>query len=277
MSIVTLTTDFGLADAYVGAMKGVILGIASGSDLVDLTHQIAPHNVREAAFALWASYRYFPSGTVHLVVVDPGVGGDRRAVALRTATAYFVGPDNGVFSYVKASETVAAVEILVRCYRLQHVSDTFHGRDVFAPAAAHLAAGVPLTQLGPPITDLQVLPPPQLAVRANRIVGEVLHADRFGNLITSIGQFEWAGKTARLTPVPWAAGGRPLEIEATRATIRIGDIELAGIRRSYAQAEVGDTLATIGGSGQLEIAIREGNAAKALGLRTGDSVDITIY
>lgn len=275
--VVTLTTDFGLADGYVGVMKGVILGIAPEIHLVDLSHQIAPHSVRQAAFALWAGYGFFPRGTVHLVVVDPGVGGSRRAVALRTATACFVGPDNGVFSYVMACEALeAAVELTEPRYHLKNVGHTFHGRDVFAPAAAHLAAGVPLTRLGSPIADLLTLPRPHLQVGAGGIAGEVLHADRFGNLITSIGRLEWIDDSISFKPVPWTAGGQSLQFNATEVTIQLGKRELAGIRPSYAEVGSGQVLATIGGSGQLEIAVREGNAARALGLRDGDSVAIRI-
>ncbi|RLC85831.1 MAG: hypothetical protein DRI79_10855, partial [Chloroflexi bacterium] len=191
--LVTLTTDFGTADGYVGTMKGVILSIAPDAQLVDISHEIAPQNVRQAAYVLYTAYPFFPPHTVHLVVVDPGVGSARRPIALRTPAGYFVGPDNGVFSYVMAREPVEAlVELRDPRYRLPQVSHTFHGRDVFAPAAAHLAAGVPITALGPPVLDPVTFPPPCLEITPEGITGEVLHADRFGNVITSIGRLVWS-------------------------------------------------------------------------------------
>jgi S-adenosylmethionine hydrolase len=275
--LITLTTDFGTADGYVGTMKGVILSIAPGARLVDLSHEIAPQNVRQAAFVLSASYPFFPARTVHLVVVDPGVGSARRAIALRTPVGTFVGPDNGVFGYVMAREPVEALVALADArYRLPCVSHTFHGRDIFAPAAAHLASGVPIADLGPALSDPVTLPPPLLEVIGKDIVGQVLHVDHFGNVVTSIGDLTWAGDGLVFRPAFGKARGRMPDvgcrIAAADAKVEAGGQELAGVRRAYAQVALGEMLALVGSSGYLEIAVREGNAARMLGLCPGDEV-----
>lgn len=275
--LITLTTDFGTADSYVGMMKGVILGIAPDARLVDLSHAIAPHDVREAAFVLYTAYRFFPAHAVHLVVVDPGVGSARRAVALRTPAGTFVGPDNGVFGYVMAQEPVEAlVELADPRYRLPRVSHTFHGRDVFAPAAAHLAAGVPIADLGPQVSDPVTLPLPRLEVAAGRIVGEVWHVDCFGNVVTSIGELTWAGDELVCEPAFGRARCRMQDagcrVAAAEARAKVGGREIAGVRRAYARVAPGEMLALVGSSGHLEIAVREGSAAEKLGVHPGDEV-----
>jgi S-adenosylmethionine hydrolase len=272
--LITLTTDFGAAHGYVGTMKGVILGITPNARLVDISHEVAPHNLRQAAYVLYTAYPYFPPHTVHLVVVDPGVGSARRAIALRTPAGHFVGPDNGVLTYVMAREPVEAlVELADPRYRLPRVSHTFHGRDVFAPAAAHLAAGVPVAVLGPPVTDPVTFPPPRLEVTADGVTGEVLHADRFGNAITSIGQLVWGGDGLSLDPAFQKAGrGGGVRFKADEAVVVVAGQEIAGVRRTYAEAAPGETLALVGSGGHLEIAVREGSAAGRLGLRPSDAV-----
>ncbi|MFQ6100182.1 MAG: S-adenosyl-l-methionine hydroxide adenosyltransferase family protein [Anaerolineae bacterium] len=279
--LVTLTTDFGTADGYVGTMKGVILGIAPIAQLVDISHEIAPQDVRQAAYVLYTAYPFFPPHTVHLVVVDPGVGGARRAIALRTPKGCFVGPDNGVFSYVMACEQVEAlVELAIPRYRLPQVSHTFHGRDVFAPAAAHLAAGIPITTLGPPVRDPATFPPPRLEITGDSITGEVLHADRFGNVITSIGLLVWSGDELSLAPAfQQAVDGvekEQMRFKVGEATVVMAGQEIAGVDRTYAEVEPGETLALVGSEGHLEIAVREGNAAKRLGLHPGDVVTLRL-
>jgi len=272
--LVTLTTDFGIADGYVGTMKGVILGIAPDARLVDISHEIAPQNVRQAAYVLYTAYPFFPPRAVHLVVVDPGVGSARRPIALRTPAGCFVGPDNGVFSYVMAREPVEAlVELSDPCYRLSQVSHTFHGRDVFAPAAAHLAAGVPIIALGPPVHDVVTFPSPRLEVASDTISGEVLHADRFGNVITSIGQLLWSGDELLLEPLfRKAEGGERVRFGAGETVVTVAGREIAGIYRTYVEVEPGAVLALVGSEGFVEIAVREGSAARRLGLRQGDPV-----
>jgi len=252
MSIITLLTDFGLADAYVGVMKGVVLGIAPDSQLVDLSHRVPPQDVRAGAFLLMTAYAYFPAGTVHLAVVDPGVGTERRIVAIRAGGHLFVGPDNGLLRWAVdragGAETIVAVEN--PAYRLSQTSTTFHGRDVIAPAAAHLATGVPLGALGPPVASLTGNPFPQPQRRANALIGEIVYVDHYGNCITNL----------------------PHPAPATTATT----VEVAGRRlplvATYAARQPGDILAVTGSSGYVEIAIPNGNAAQRLSLTTGTEV-----
>jgi len=281
MPLVTLITDFGTADGYVGTMMGVILSIVPDARLVGISHEIAPQNVRQAAYVLYIAYPFFPPCTVHLVVVDPGVGSARRPIALRTPAGTFVGPDNGVFSYIMACEHVEAlVELADPRYRLPQVSHTFHGRDIFAPAAAHLAAGVPVTALGPPVRDPVTFSPPRLELGSDGVTGEVLHADYFGNVITSVGKLVWKGSELSLEPVFWGAGcivqgagdGGRVCCRAGEATVVAAGQEIAGVYRTYAEVEPGGTLALVGSGGYLEIAVREGSAVQRLGLRPGDSV-----
>ena len=218
---ITLTTDFGLQDAYVGAMKGVILGILPGAQIVDITHAIAPQDIRQAAYVLASAIPYFPPGTVHVVVVDPGVGGERRPLAIHTDRAYYIGPDNGVFSQVFAAETVLEIRELTNpAYRLPLVSSTFHGRDIFAPAAAHIAAGVAFPDLGPLIPDPVRLPrlEPQRAANGS-IHGHIVHVDHFGNLISDI-PAAWLEDASG-----WAfevAGKQIVDYHATYARVETG-------------------------------------------------------
>jgi hypothetical protein len=273
LPVVTVTTDFGTADGYVGTMKGVILSIAPDARLVDLSQDIAPQDVRQAAYVLHATYPFFPPRTVHLVVVDPGVGSARRAIALRTPKGTFVGPDNGVFSYIMAEQPVeAVVELADPRYQLPEVSHTFHGRDIFAPAAAHLAAGVPLDALGPPVPDPITLPLPQLAIDAEAISGEVLHTDHFGNVITSIGRLTWRSDAPGLTLEPAFRSGREALTLRDDGRVRAGGRVIDGIHRAYASVERGELLALVGSGGFLEVAVREGSAAERLELRPGDPI-----
>lgn len=255
-------------------MKGVILGIAPDARLVDISHEIAPQNLRQAAYVLYTAYPFFPLHTVHLIVVDPGVGSARRPIALRTPVGDFVAPDNGVLSYVMVREQVeAVVELSDLRYRLSQVSYTFHGRDIFAPAAAHLAAGVPITALGPPVDDPVTFPPPRLEVAPDAISGEVLHADHFGNVITSIGQLAWKGNELSLEPAfEKGERGQRVCLKAGEARVAVAGHEIGGVRRTYAETARGETLALVGSEGHLEIAVREGSAAQRLGLRPGDEV-----
>lgn len=276
MPVITLLTDFGTEDEYVGVMKGVILSIAPHVRLVDLSHQIPPQDVRRAAFFLSSVVPYFPPDTVHLAVVDPGVGTERRPLAIRAPVGMFAGPDNGLFSYVLTEVPKwAAVELRNPAYRLPSVSNTFHGRDIFAPAAAHLSAGVPLEALGPPVADLLRLPVPRLEVQGNRLEGEILYADRFGNLVTSIGRLWWGGDHLTLTPAfrP-PIGALVLLFPAATARVTVAGVELRGIRRTYGEVAPGESLALVGSQGFLEIAVREGSAMERLSLRPGDRVQV---
>jgi S-adenosylmethionine hydrolase len=211
-----------------------------------------------------------------LVVVDPGVGTERRAIALRTPEGSFVGPDNGVFTYVLAeAETWTAVELTNAEYHLPGVSDTFHGRDLFAPAAAHLAAGVPLEELGRSLTNLSLLPLPRLTVSRNRVEGEVLHADRFGNLITSVGRLWWQEDHLVLVPAFGQRSAPAAEFPASTARVELAERTLTGVHRTYGAVPMGRSLALVGSSGFLEIGVRQGSAAEELGACRGEPVVVT--
>lgn len=272
--LVALLTDFGTADGYVGTMKGVVLGIVPDARLVDISHEIAPQDVRQAAYVLYTAYCFFPPHTVHLIVVDPGVGSTRRPIAVRTSVGSFVAPDNGVLSYVMAREDVeAVVELADPRYRLPEVSHTFHGRDIFSPAAGHVAAGVPIEALGPPVPDPVTFPAPRLEISVQGVAGEVLHVDHFGNVITSVGLLSWTESELTLEPAFGdVGGGERVRFQAAGAVVVVAGHEIAGVHRTYAEVAPGETLALVGSEGHLEIAVREGNAARKLGLRAGDPV-----
>lgn len=259
--IITLTTDFGIRDTYVGIMKGVILGINPDVQIVDLTHAIPPQDIHDAAFTIHAAHRYFPKGTIHTIVVDPGVGTDRQAIICEIDGTFFVCPNNGVLSYLlqNTDNTVElamnAVTIQNSDYFLPEVSNTFHGRDIFAPVAAHLSLGVPLTNIGPPMPSLVEFPILTPQVSGNTITGHIVKTDRFGNGITNIPENAIAN-------------------DAISYEVRVGNTRLKQINRAYAESEVGEPLALIGSSGLLEIAINGGNAEISLGLKWGDTVEV---
>jgi S-adenosylmethionine hydrolase len=247
--IVTLSSDFGTADGYVGAMKGVILGGSASARIVDITHEIGPGDVRGGALALEAAAPFFPAGTVHLVVVDPGVGTRRRAIAVEAADATFVGPDNGVLSL--AAKGPRRVFVLDRAERHRAtVSATFHGRDVFAPIVALLAEGARLRDLGTPTAGMTDLELPVPSVSPREVVGQVIHEDRFGNLVTNLTTNE-----LRTLLADFGAGG---------CAVSIGRRSAGRIVRAYGDGERGALLALVGSSGRLEIAVREGSAARRL-------------
>jgi S-adenosylmethionine hydrolase len=256
--IVTLTTDFGTRDPFVGVMKGVILSIAPEACLVDLTHEIPPHDVLEGALALEAALGFFPAGTVHLAVVDPGVGSGRRGLAVAAGGQLFVAPDNGLLTPVFLGNNGGwrAVSLEAVEYRLPRVSRTFHGRDVFAPAAAHLAAGTPIGRLGPPVSDPLLLPWPVARPEGDVLAGEVVHADRFGNLVTSV----------RLPDLAALGALDCLVVEVGKVQAR-----LVGC---YADLSPGEVGALVGSTDRLEIAAREGSALRATGLGRGAPVKV---
>ncbi len=255
--ILTLLTDFGLRDGYVAAMKGVILSLAPEATLVDISHDIPPQDVTAAAFVLASCWRFFPEGTVHLSVVDPGVGSSRRAVAVSTLGHFFVAPDNGLLALALAgAPSFAAVALTNPLYwRTPTPSRTFHGRDIFAPAAAHLAKGVPLGALGEPLADLVRLPWPQpIPLPAGGWRGEIVYVDRFGNAITNL-------------PEALVASYR-------EGWFCAGPFRLRGLAHTYAEVERGAPLALIGSHGYLEFALREGNIAREGGLQIGTPVHV---
>ena len=295
---ITLTSDFGLEDAFVGVMKGVILGINPAARIVDICHNIGPQNVGEGAFTLASAYPYFPPDTVHVAVVDPGVGTRRRPIALATPKGFFVAPDNGLLTYVLAEldetyrvgnprrggdtrrggfqtrphmasmqrvtrkgldlqsstldPSVKAVHLTERRFWLPKVSATFHGRDIFAPVAAHLSLGVPIEQLGEPITDLEMFPISKPdRIDTGTMVAHVIHVDRFGNLVTD---------------------ARPGDLPPPPVSVTVRGRVIAGLSASYAG---GDALvALIDSADRLEIALGNGSAAKELGAGVGEEVKI---
>ena len=254
--LITFTTDFGTRDWFVSTMKGVVLGINPRANIVDVTHEIPPGDVRSGAFALMASYRYFPKGTVHVAVVDPGVGGSRRAIAVQTKNYTFVGPDNGVLSWALARERIKGVRLLEnRKYFLGSVSRTFHGRDVFAPVAAHMRRGLPTNHLGRALTDFVRLPWPEPKLSRNEVRGEIVYIDRFGNGITNI----QAESLVHLrTPVHCEVSGR----RKMRCTLA----------EFYSAVASRQPVTVIGSSGFLEIAVNSGSAERQYGLHTGNKV-----
>jgi S-adenosylmethionine hydrolase len=264
--LITLTTDFGRSDSYVGTMKGVILGICPEAALVDLSHEIQPQAVRQAAYVLSTAAPYFPPGTVHLAVVDPGVGGARRPVAVQTERATYVAPDNGLLGLalaadaarlaplrVQAPSRVQAVQLTESRYHLSQISATFHGRDIFAPAAAHLASGVDPRQMGDTLRLLdlaQLAPHEPVQQQDGSRLGEVLHVDRFGNLVTSF---------------------RGSEIQ-DQCSVGVAEQVIAGLSRTFSDVEPGELVAYVGSGGHLEIAERDGHAAGRLGMSVGAPV-----
>lgn len=257
-ALITLTTDFGTRDPYVAAMKGVILTICPAATVVDLTHEIAPHDVLEAAFFLAATAPHFPRNTIHVVVVDPEVGTERRPAAVQAGDQVFVCPDNGILTlFARRCPVREARAITNRRVALGRISATFHGRDIFAPAAAHLARGFPFADLGDRIEDLVELEIRQVTLRTDgTIEGEIIHIDRFGNAVTNIDRACLSNHKER--------------------TIQVGAQTLGEINRTYADVPVGKPLALFGSTDRLEIAIHAGNAAQTLGLRRGDKVKVVL-
>jgi len=255
VAVITLTTDFGARDTYVAEMKAAILAITRDVHLVDITHEIAPHDVLEGALALEAAAPAFPADTIHVAVVDPGVGTPRRGLAVAAREGVFIGPDNGLFTPFLGGSRWTAFELSERQFRRAVVSRTFHGRDVFAPAAAHLAHGLEPARLGPPVADPVRLPWPEAYEARGTIRGTVVHVDRFGNLITSVG----AEALASLGPwVSVRVAGRALQLVET-----------------YAELTRGRAGALVGSHDRLEIAVHAGSAAALLGARRGSPVVVS--
>jgi len=271
-ALVTLTTDLGFTDAYVAAMKGVILGINPDVKIIDICHTVKAQNILQAAFILGTAYHFFPQKTIHVVVVDPGVGTERRAIILRTPSADFIAPDNGVLSYVLQHSSIKPVEDNVTLQQTElkpgmeavvltksqfwrlPVSPTFHGRDIFAPVAALLSLGFPPINFGEVITSVVTLPLPRPYLRPDGSrLGHVIHIDGFGNLITNI-----------------RSGDLPLETQAV--TIEVGNQLISGLSHTYAVKS--GLLALIGSSGYLEIALKGGSASAFLNAEVGNEVRV---
>ncbi len=274
---IALLTDFGTSDAYVGTMKGVILRQCPGAQLIDLSHDISPQNVPQAAFVLWTAYRFFPANTVFLVVVDPGVGSVRQAIAIETQQGRYVGPDNGVFSEV-LMDIIAwrGVSIDPAKVGLKTLSHTFHGRDLFAPAAARVACGFRLDTLGDPIDTLVTLEPARLFVSNDTIEGEVIYLDHFGNAVTNIGQCTWRAGGMLMLQARHEKQPSRVFFPAASTAIYTGPHTFTGIARTYTQAPPGQALPLINSAGFLEIAVNQGSAQAALGLSVGEKVVMRI-
>jgi S-adenosylmethionine hydrolase len=257
--IITLTTDFGRDGRYVAAMKGVILSINPAATIVDISHSVAPQNIAEGAFVLGESSCWFPPESIHVAVVDPGVGTARRIIYARVGNQQYVGPDNGLLSYVcRNREPDAAFEITNRSLFLPQVSNTFHGRDIMAPVAAHLSLGLPPEQLGASVDTLNLLAWPRAERQADSVTGHIVWSDRFGNLITDIGRADL-----------------PDDIDHSTISIHIGRHKLTGIVRTYSDGQPHTAVALFGSNGLLEVAIVQGNAASDLHLGTRDRVVVS--
>ena len=256
--LITLLTDFGARDAYVASMKGVILSLNPHAVLVDLSHEVPPQDIRAGAFMLAEAAAYFPPGAIHLAVVDPGVGSRRRALAARCRGHYWVGPDNGLFHLIfSRAPDLAMVSLENPAYFRPRVSATFHGRDIFAPVAAHLSLGVDLDDFGPRLYDAVSLAFPEPIFGPEAIQGEIISVDRFGNLVSNIG----AGDLTS-----WS-GDRDVRLKA-------GSLTIEGLARTYADAAPGEFLALAGSHGFVEIACALDNAARRLQAGVGLAVSI---
>ena len=272
--VVVILTDFGTQDPFVAIMKGVMRRLCPNADFIDLTHDIEAQNVKQAAFALLTSWRWFPSGTIFLCVVDPGVGSERRAIVASAGGCHFVAPDNGLLSWTLAEvlpDRIVSAENSV--WHLEDVSHTFHGRDVFAPLAAHLACGVGPGDLGPAISRIEQLPEPRLELLSDRLRAEVVDIDRFGNLVTSVGDCRWR-EDGTLLLAPRFGGGAARGLRADKLRIGLGGNDITGVCKTYSDVAAGELLACVGSSGFLELGINQGDAARALGIAIGDTVTV---
>ena len=252
--IITLTTDFGLADPFVGMMKGVILGIAPAVQLVDVTHDIRSYDILEAAFIIAGSYRYFLSGTVHVVVVDPGVGSERRPMAATANGHIFVAPDNGVLSLVLQTDLARFPAYHITNHSLFHepVSRTFHGRDIFAPVAAHLAKGTPVESVGPRIVDFVRGPLSIPRHQDDELVGTVLRIDKFGNIITNFRREDLGEKFS----------------------IQVAGVSITRLCGTFSEAKPGEFVAIEGSVGFIELALNQGSAAERLKVERGAEIGL---
>ncbi|MCY3946414.1 MAG: SAM-dependent chlorinase/fluorinase [Anaerolineaceae bacterium] len=272
--VIAILTDFGTRDPFIAIMKGVMRRLSPNADFIDVTHDIEAQNVRQAAFTLLNSWRWFPSGTIFLCVVDPGVGSERRALVASAGGCHFVAPDNGLLSWTLAeSPPDGIISAENSAWYLENVSHTFHGRDIFAPLAAHLACGVGPGDLGPAISGIEHLPEPRLEQQSEGLHAEVVDIDRFGNLVSSVGDCRWR-EDGTLLLSPRFGGGAPVELQADKLRIGLGDSEITGVRKTYSDVAAGELLSCVGSSGFLESGINQGNAARELGIAVGDTITL---
>ncbi len=255
MQIITLTTDFGEVDPYVGVVKGVILNIFPYAKIIDVTHNIAPQDIWQASWIIENSYHYFPHGTIHLCVVDPGVGSERKPILFETRNYFFIGPDNGIFtSILEKEEVINIIELTEKKYWLPNISQTFHGRDIFAPVAAHLAKGTTTKDFGKLLQkeELVKLQSNDFTKTEKGCVGIVKHIDHFGNIITNI-----------------SSSSLPNKISG-----RFKNLDFKGFISNYSEAEPNKLFAIKGSHSYLELFINKGNVAKATNAKTGDKVEV---
>jgi S-adenosylmethionine hydrolase len=263
--IITLLTDYGTKDHFVASMKAVILSISPQAQIVDISHDVPAHDILEAGFVLRSCFSYFPTRTIHVVVVDPTVGSPRKPIIVATDNHYFVAPDNGVLSLVYDAEPVSTVvEIASEHLMLPEVSQTFHGRDIFAPAAAWLARGTDMLNFGDPITEYTklTLPKARFGAADSTLKGSVLHVDRFGNLITNISRQDLESAREK--------------VPGDTFKVRIGKQEITGLKNFYAEGQTGEIVALFGSTNLLEIAQNQGNASKTLGVARGGEVLVSL-
>ena len=256
--LITLTTDFGYQDSFVGIMKGVIYAINPDAHVIDLTHGVPPQNVMAGALILQHSIRYFPPGTIHVVVVDPGVGSSRRPILIEFDGSYYIGPDNGVLSVAFERRQPSSIILLSNpTFQLHPTSNTFHAREIFAPVSAHLSLGVPPTEFGEKLDTFVELIIPRLIRREEKIEGEVIYIDNFGNLFVNIRERDIAA------------------LPKDRLRISLGPVEVGGLSPNYATVSTGEFACLFNSWGLLEIALNRGNARQRTGAKIGDK--ITVY
>lgn len=259
--IVALTTDFGLKDPYVAEMKAVILSVCPSAVIVDVTHEVEKFNIRMGAYVLAAAAPYFPRNTIHVAVVDPGVGSQRRSIIIQTKQGFFIGPDNGLMFMAAEKQGVIGIREITNPKRmLPQVSYTFHGRDVFAPTAGHLANGVPLTDFGPELRDLVKPKFATVVKEKNELVGEILHVDDFGTIITNMSSSE-------ISAFPQES---VVNVQLPKLKLKLD------FRKSYTEVKVGEALVLVGSQGFVEIAVNQGSAAANFGAKPGDKIRLSL-
>jgi len=257
--IITLTTDFGERDGFVGVMKGIILGINPKAKIIDITNEIERQNIDQAAFVIKNSFSFFPEGTIHIVIVDPGVGSLRRIIVIDYTNYVFLAPDNGVLKYVLSEKKNFRVyDVVNKDYFLKNVSSTFHGRDIFAPVSAYLSLGTDIEKFGPEVSDYIKGESFEPFKKGNKIIGKVIYCDRFGNIITNVKKDEV-----------------PEKYQEKDISINIKDLNIKEISRFYSDGGKNRPIALFGSSGFLEIAVYLGNAEKSLDVKIGDSVNLS--
>ena len=257
--VITLTTDFGYQDPFVGIMKGVIATINPRAQVIDISHGVPAQDIMAGALILENAAPYFPAGTIHIAVVDPGVGGERKSILIEQDGSYFIGPDNGVLSLALEKRVPKhMIELANRDYQLKNLSTTFHGRDIFAPAAAHLSVGMAPAQFGEPVESIVRLPMPEVVSCESQIIGEIIYIDGFGNLFTNLRQRDLTGQPAK------------------RLAIELTGKPLGGLVTAYADVSAGEFACLWNSWGLLEIAVNGGNAMKQTGAQIGDQAIVRV-